>query len=295
MRDLDNFRSRKIGFVFQSFYLLPTLTAVENVQIPMFEGVPLGGLSSIRRAHELQPSQSAWGIAPSTCRTNYRSANGSVSRLPGHWPTKLPYCSPTSRPATSIRQQRVGRFLDLFDQLHDDRGMTLIVITHSLEVAERAERIIWIRDGRVAEEPVTTTTPVVHQRAARLTAIAARAAWQNKRLGSRRISLRCETAAPSPGSIGFLALNRAPIASTEFFWLRQAAYSAARDGGLECVKSNDPSVGRLDLPGTVTVVMIIGIDLGTTNSVAAYMTADGPRLILNALGEVLTTFGCGDR
>src|SRR5277367_6330546 len=38
LRDLDNFRSRKIGFVFQSFYLLPTLTAIENVQIPMFEG-----------------------------------------------------------------------------------------------------------------------------------------------------------------------------------------------------------------------------------------------------------------
>jgi putative ABC transport system ATP-binding protein len=47
--------------------------------------------------------------------------------------------------------------LDLFDQLHRERGMTLIVITHSLEVAERAERIVWIRDGRVVEQPADTT------------------------------------------------------------------------------------------------------------------------------------------
>ena len=46
-RDLDHFRARQIGFVFQSFFLLPTLTARENVQMPMFEGPPL----SVRAAH----------------------------------------------------------------------------------------------------------------------------------------------------------------------------------------------------------------------------------------------------
>src|SRR5262249_9453718 len=50
--DLDQFRSQKLGFVFQSFYLLPTLTALENVQLPMFEG-PLSVRQRVRKAREL--------------------------------------------------------------------------------------------------------------------------------------------------------------------------------------------------------------------------------------------------
>src|SRR5919199_2032279 len=50
--DLDAFRARRIGFVFQSFYLLPTLTAVENVQVPMFEG-PLPAAARARKAKQL--------------------------------------------------------------------------------------------------------------------------------------------------------------------------------------------------------------------------------------------------
>ena len=52
LKDLDGFRSRKIGFVFQSFYLLPTLTAVENVQIPMFE-TKVPSREKVKRALEL--------------------------------------------------------------------------------------------------------------------------------------------------------------------------------------------------------------------------------------------------
>src|SRR5436190_6915664 len=53
--NLDKFRSEKVGFVFQSFYLLPTLTALENVQIPMFEG-PLAGPARARKAAALLAS-----------------------------------------------------------------------------------------------------------------------------------------------------------------------------------------------------------------------------------------------
>ncbi len=57
LRDLDGFRSRKIGFVFQSFYLLPTLTAVENVQIPMFE-THVPAKQRVKTARELLESVS---------------------------------------------------------------------------------------------------------------------------------------------------------------------------------------------------------------------------------------------
>src|SRR5204863_7732590 len=52
-RDLDRFRARQIGFVFQSFFLLPTLTARENVQVPMFEGPPLSASQRANKAEAL--------------------------------------------------------------------------------------------------------------------------------------------------------------------------------------------------------------------------------------------------
>src|SRR5688500_4821073 len=52
-RDIDHFRARQIGFVFQSFYLIPTLTARENVQVPMFEGPALSARDRVRKADGL--------------------------------------------------------------------------------------------------------------------------------------------------------------------------------------------------------------------------------------------------
>ena len=65
LRDLDRFRSRKIGFVFQSFHLLPTLTAIENVQIPMFEGT-----ARRRRSASARPRNSCAlvGLSPSAAK-----------------------------------------------------------------------------------------------------------------------------------------------------------------------------------------------------------------------------------
>jgi putative ABC transport system ATP-binding protein len=53
LRNLDHFRAKQIGFVFQSFYLLPTLTARENVQVPMFEGLPRTARERIKKSDEL--------------------------------------------------------------------------------------------------------------------------------------------------------------------------------------------------------------------------------------------------
>jgi putative ABC transport system ATP-binding protein len=151
LRDLDRFRSKKIGFVFQSFYLLPTLTAVENVQIPMFEG-PLRASQRASRAAELLESV---GMSH---RANHLPAQLSVgerqrvaiARALANEPQLLLADEPTG----NLDSHSGDDVLDLFDQLHSERGMTLVVITHSREVAERAQRVVEIRDGRLTEEPV---------------------------------------------------------------------------------------------------------------------------------------------
>jgi putative ABC transport system ATP-binding protein len=154
MRDLDGFRSKKIGFVFQSFHLIPTLTSVENVQIPMFEG-SLAASARVRRAKELLDSVGMghrMNHLPMQLSVGERQ-RVAIARSLANEPQFLLADEPTG----NLDSHSGAAVLDLFDVLHRERGMTLIIITHSLEVAERAERIVWIRDGRLSEEPANTT------------------------------------------------------------------------------------------------------------------------------------------
>jgi putative ABC transport system ATP-binding protein len=153
IRDVDALRAREIGFVFQSFHLLPTLSALENVQIPMFEGPKCSPSERIRKAQELL---SIVGLAhrmhhlPSQMSVGERQRTAVARALANDPPLIL-----ADEPTGNLDSRSGGEILDLFDSLHRERGATLVVITHSVEVARRAERIIALRDGRVVshEEP----------------------------------------------------------------------------------------------------------------------------------------------
>ncbi len=145
--DLDRLRARKIGFVFQSFHLLPTLTALENVQIPMFEGPRL---SASQRASKAGQLLVAVGLSHRATHLPKQMSVGerqrtAIARALANDPMLLLADEPTG----NLDSQVGGEILDLFDRLHRDRSMTLIVITHSAEIARRAQQIITLRDGRI--------------------------------------------------------------------------------------------------------------------------------------------------
>jgi putative ABC transport system ATP-binding protein len=150
MPDLDLFRAQKIGFVFQSFFLLPTLTALENVQVPMFEG-PLSARQRSTKASELLK------LVGMSHRLHHRPPQLSVgerqriavARALANDPLLLLADEPTG----NLDSRTAAEVLDLFAHLHRDKGMTLILVTHGQEVADRAERIIRMRDGRIMSEP----------------------------------------------------------------------------------------------------------------------------------------------
>ncbi|HEY4309672.1 MAG TPA: ABC transporter ATP-binding protein [Pirellulales bacterium] len=146
--DLDQFRALKLGFVFQSFYLLPILTARENVQIPMFEG-SLGAADRAARAGELLElvgmSHRAHHL-PKQLSVGERQ-RVAIARALANAPELLLADEPTG----NLDSKAAQGICDMFEHLHRERGMTLVLVTHDQNVADRAERIIRMRDGRVLE------------------------------------------------------------------------------------------------------------------------------------------------
>ncbi len=147
----NRLRSHKIGFVFQSFNLLPTLTACENVQIPMFEGA----LSAAARRKKATELLELVGLGHRLNHLPTKLSGGerqrvAVARALANDPPLLLADEPTGNLDTHSGEE----ILKLFDRLHAERQMTLIVVTHSPEIGERARRLIRIRDGKIIEDRI---------------------------------------------------------------------------------------------------------------------------------------------
>jgi putative ABC transport system ATP-binding protein len=156
-RDLDRFRSRQIGFVFQSFFLLPTLTARENVQVPMFEGPKLSARERVKKADELLE------LVGMGKRATHRPMQLSVgerqrvalARALANDPVLLLADEPTG----NLDSENADKVLDLFNSLQKSRNLALVVVTHSEEVAERADRVVKMRDGKVISDSGSDLVP----------------------------------------------------------------------------------------------------------------------------------------
>ncbi|OGD11781.1 MAG: macrolide ABC transporter ATP-binding protein [Candidatus Aminicenantes bacterium RBG_13_62_12] len=146
--ELADIRNREIGFVFQVFNLLPRATAFRNVELPLiYRGSP--------RSEREEKTRAALAMVEMTDRQNHRPAELSggerqrvaIARALVNEPSLLLADEPTGN-----LDSRTGReILGLFHKLHGG-GNTIIVVTHDREVAERTQRIIHIRDGRVEKE-----------------------------------------------------------------------------------------------------------------------------------------------
>jgi putative ABC transport system ATP-binding protein len=150
MRDPSRLRAQKIGYVFQSFLLIPTLTALENVQIPMFEG-PLRARQRAERARELLQlvnMSHRSGHLPARLSVGERQ-RVAIARALANDPSVLLADEPTG----NLDSRNTEEVLDLFSRLHREQGVTLVAITHCPEVARRADRIIRMRDGKIVSDP----------------------------------------------------------------------------------------------------------------------------------------------
>jgi putative ABC transport system ATP-binding protein len=148
-RNLDRLRVQKFGFVFQSFHLLPILTSLENVQVPMFEG-KLGAAARVEKARELLE------MVGMSHRLNHLPQKLSVgerqrvaiARSLANDPIALLADEPTGN-LDSVTAEGV---FEMFAYLHRERGMTIVLITHDEEFGHRAQRLIRMQDGHVKSD-----------------------------------------------------------------------------------------------------------------------------------------------
>jgi putative ABC transport system ATP-binding protein len=153
-RDLDRFRARQIGFVFQSFFLLPALTARENVQIPMFEGPPRTARERVKKADELLELV---GMARRASHRPMRLSVGERQRVAlARALANDPVLLLADEPTGNLDSDNADHVLDLLTAMQRDRRLALLVVTHSPEVAERADRVVRMKDGRVVSDSAAT-------------------------------------------------------------------------------------------------------------------------------------------
>ena len=143
--ELAELRNRRIGFVFQSFHLLPRLTAQDNVALPLVYR-STGRRERIRRSEEALASV---GLADRMHHKPTELSGGQQQRVAlARALVTEPDLILADEPTGNLDTVTGAEILDVLDVLHG-RGSTIVVITHDREVAARAQRIIELRDGRV--------------------------------------------------------------------------------------------------------------------------------------------------
>ncbi len=154
--DPADYRAREIGFIFQSFHLLPTYTAVENVQMPMFE---MGWSVSQRREKAVELLKSV-GLGHRIDQFPAKLSGGERQRV-AIARSLANGCSVllADEPTGNLDSDNASLIMELLVRLHMEQNMTLILITHDQGIASTASRTIRMKDGRVLSDSALTTKP----------------------------------------------------------------------------------------------------------------------------------------
>jgi len=148
-RELSGIRNRKIGFVFQTYNLIAKTNALKNVEMPML----YGGVTGRKRVNRARELLTMVGMEDRMKHLPEELSGGqkqrvAIARAMGNDPAIILADEPTG-----ALDSTTGRMvMDLFHKLHKEQGKTIVLITHSPELAEETERVITIKDGCIIGE-----------------------------------------------------------------------------------------------------------------------------------------------
>ena len=145
--EMAHFRRQYIGYVFQAFHLIPTLTALENVALPLeLQGLPTGSKRAKTLLH-------AVGLDQRLHHYPVQLSGGEQQRVAL---ARAFICQPplllADEPTGNLDSATGNLVIDLLWQLHEQHNSTLILVTHDMALAARAQRILTLQDGTIAQD-----------------------------------------------------------------------------------------------------------------------------------------------
>ena len=148
--EMAQLRGTKLGFVFQSYHLIPTLTALENVMLPMEFNAATNGSGAVDRATSLLESVGLTGR-----RDHYPAqlSGGEQQRVALARAFMMkPSVLLADEPTGNLDSENGRHVLELLIRLNKEEGTTLVLVTHDEQLASHAERRIILRDGKIVED-----------------------------------------------------------------------------------------------------------------------------------------------
>ena len=141
-------RNRKIGFIFQSFNLIPRTTALANVELPLsYRGVKRG-----ERRERAKEALAAVGLSDRMHHRPNELSGGQQQRVAvARALVAQPSLLLADEPTGNLDSRATADVLKLLDEMHD-QGRTIVMITHETEVAQHADRVIVLMEGRISED-----------------------------------------------------------------------------------------------------------------------------------------------
>jgi putative ABC transport system ATP-binding protein len=155
---LAGIRNKEIGFVFQSFHLLPRTSALQNVELPLI----YGGVPRTERRERARRALQRVGLADRMGHQPNELSGGQRQRVAiARALVNDPSILLADEPTGNLDSATSGEIMDLFDELHQS-GNTVILVTHEPDVAAHAWRQVQLRDGKVLSDHATARAAAVH-------------------------------------------------------------------------------------------------------------------------------------
>lgn len=158
--ELALIRNQKIGFVFQNFNLLPRMTALRNVEIPML----YAGVSAQERQERAREALEKVGMSQRADHRPNEMSGGQNQRVAiARALVNRPPVLLADEPTGNLDSKTSEEIMAIFDQLHQD-GATIVVVTHERDIALHSQRILHFRDGHLEKEELLTSARLVTER-----------------------------------------------------------------------------------------------------------------------------------
>lgn len=148
---LANLRNKKIGFVFQSFNLLPRITVRQNVELPL----NIAGVSEKARKETALRMLNQFGVGNKAENKPNTLSGGEQQRVAvARALVSNPAIILADEPTGNLDTKNTEGVMEVLEELHDKTHKTIVIITHNIDLARRTKRIIGIKDGELAGEDV---------------------------------------------------------------------------------------------------------------------------------------------